>query len=308
MTRSEPNLSNATVRLAAAAACGIALLIPAPVASQESPGGVRKQLRSSLLFHASFDKGTDADFAYGDRRMYTTESTNRSSVQAGLHSENIDRVDSGGRYGGMLSFKRKGRAFPFYRGRQNIAAPSADQPFSGTVSFWMQLDPARELPKGYVDPIQITDKKWNDAAFFVDFTQENPRDFRLGAYSDYRVWNPQGLKYDDVPERDRPLIPVKKLPFAADKWTHVCFVWRSFNRDVAGEAVLYLNGQPQGVLSRPQRFSWDPNRVGIMLGINYVGRMDDLAVFSAPLSREQIAALKDLPGGVAVLHQTGGQR
>ena len=77
---------------------------------------------------------------------------------------------------------------------------TAPKDWSGTVSFWLRLDPDKDLEPGYADPIQITDKKWDDASFFVDFTKDDkPRHFRLGIYSDLKVWNPKGLNFDTMP-------------------------------------------------------------------------------------------------------------
>jgi hypothetical protein len=79
----------------------------------------------------------------------------------------------------------------------------------------------------------------------------------------------------------------------------VVFTWYSFNTpNIDGRAVLYLDAKPQGQLSGEQRISWSRERVVIMLGINYVGRMDDLAVFDRELSPSEVEQLHTLPMGI----------
>ncbi len=46
----------------------------------------------------------------------------------------------------------------------------------GTVSFWLNLSPEKDLEPGFCDPIQITDTTYDDAALWVDFSAENPSD------------------------------------------------------------------------------------------------------------------------------------
>ena len=261
---------------------------------------VPAHLGKALLFHASYDRNADADYARGDARIYTARSLKREKVQAGLHDEAISLSKTGGRYGGFLALSKKTDQIIFYRGARNV--PFADSGFSGTVSFWMRVSPQEDLPAGYVDPLQITDKKWNDASLFVDFTKETPRQFRLGVFSDFAFWNPQNRKWEDVPEKERPMVPVKQLPFSGTKWTHVAFTLSDVNRaDKKSSATLYLDGNRQGELQQPLHFSWQSDKVAIMIGINYVGGMDDFAIFDRALADQEIQQLRALPKGVDAL-------
>ena len=124
-------------------------------------------LDDALLFRASFDKSADADIARGDTNIYTATSLDPKKITAGLTSGAATWQPSGGRSGGMLRFHKKSDQVVLYKGGNNL--PYRSNEFAGTVSMWMKVDPQQDLPKGYVDPLQITDKKWNDAAFFVDF-------------------------------------------------------------------------------------------------------------------------------------------
>jgi hypothetical protein len=53
----------------------------------------------------------------------------------------------------------------------------------GTLSFWLRLDPQKDLAPGFTDPIQLTDKAYNDSAVWVDFTKDDvPRYFRCARF------------------------------------------------------------------------------------------------------------------------------
>ena len=182
-----------------------------------------------------------------------------------------------------------------YQGLKNIEL--ADNA-AVTVSFWMKLSPTTDLPKGYVDPLQITDKKWNDASIFVDFTPDNPRQFRLGTFSDYRVWNPDDTPWDQVSEDDRPMIPVTQPPFKGDNWTHIALTLEDVNSESEGVARLYLDGKQVGERKGPFKFTWDPQKVAIMIGIYYVGGFDELTIFDRALTGSEIAQLMKREAGI----------
>jgi hypothetical protein len=257
-------------------------------------------LADALLFHASFDESADADFAKGDARIQTAKSLKRENVQAGLHSDAVKLDRKQGRYGGSLSFTKKSEQIVFFKGAGNLPPAKAD--FRGSYSFWLRLTPEQDLPPGYVDPLQITDKKWNDASFFVDFTKETPRKFRLGVFADYKFWNPQDRKWDDIPDDERPLVTVQKPPFSREKWTHIGITFREFNgKNQDGVATLYLNGESVGQLKRKQRFTWSEERLAIMIGIYYVGQFDDFAIFNRDLTASEIQQVFELPKGIASL-------
>ena len=273
--------------------CGLFLLASA---SQAQPPSA---LSKSLLFHASFDASANADFARGDARLYTAASLKRERVSPGLPGDAVQLDRRDGRYGGCLRFTKKTDQVVFFKGAANL--PETGQTFQGSFSFWLRVSPADDLPAGYVDPLQITDKKWNDASFFVDFTKQTPRQFRLGVFSDYAFWNPRDRKLDDIPAGERPLITIVKPPFNRRVWTHVGVAFRDFNGPQPGIATLYLNGKAQGELRGRQRFSWKPDRLAILLGIYYVGQFDDLAVFDRALTATEMMRVTQLPAGIKSL-------
>ena len=69
-------------------------------------------LRAALVFHASFDKTTDADMAKGDAKIYNAEGVDRKTVNAGLTPNAA--LTPKGRFGGALEFKTATPEIVFY--------------------------------------------------------------------------------------------------------------------------------------------------------------------------------------------------
>lgn len=261
-------------------------------------------LQEALTFHVSFDSGFDADLAGGDPQLYHApgwQDRNRAAPQVpdaeGVHA-------TAGRHGSAIAFSRYTEGMVFYRAADNLVY--RDEDWSGTMSFWLKLDPDEDLePGAWCDPIQITSRSWDDGALFVDFTRQVPRRFRLAAFADRGVWNPAGQDWQKMPEGAMPMITVEDAPFDAARWTHVALAWSRFN-GAPGAAVLkgYLDGQPAGVLrDRPQVISWSAEEVLVQIGLQMVGAIDDLAFFDRELSAEEVDALFRLAGGVGALYQ-----
>lgn len=257
--------------------------------------------RAALTFHASFDDGTDADYAKGDRRLYHAPAmSKRAEATVGLPAEStVKRVSGQGRFGAGLQFQKKSDATAFFQVADNFAYRT--NRWGGTVSFWLSTDPAGDLAPGYCDPLQITPRAWNDGAFFVEF-EKRPGSipFRLGAYPDFKIWNPENRKWESMSAAEKPLLTVEQPPFGRDRWTHVVVTFDHYNtRRADGVTRLYLNGQLQQTISaREQTFTWDPAKAHVMLGLSYVGLFDELSLFDRALSGEEIAALHQLPKGV----------
>lgn len=262
-------------------------------------------LAKQLTFHVSFDQSIDARVAEGDPRGYTGEDLSRAKFQAGLPPVVEHRAQEG-KWGGSLQFKDVSPQVLFYRGKGNV--PYSTDGFDLTVSFWMKLDPEKELKPGYVDPMQITDDAWNNSCLFVDFTKDEvPRHFRLGVFSDYTYWNPKDTPWESIADADRPMIVVTRHPFKANEWTHVAYTLQGVNSESGCTSKFYLNGQLQGIREAKEKFTWDQDKLAIMLGIQYIGGMDDFAVFRTALTAEQIEQLMKLPGGVTSLGKSAGK-
>ncbi|MDG2382111.1 MAG: hypothetical protein P8N76_10595 [Pirellulaceae bacterium] len=260
------------------------------------------ELAGALTFHAAFDSSSDATFSKGDRKIYTIDQFGGDDVVAGIAVDEVKLEPTGGRWGGALNFQDVTKQIVMFQGKDNVAYDP--EGFDITISFWMSLTPDQDLKPGYVDPFQITDKKWNDASVFIDFTKDNPREVRLGCFSDFKHWNPEETKWDEVAEMDRPLVTVKQPPFDRKRWTHVVIVLERMNSDeLPSVARLYFDGRLQGQHLGPHQLSWNPERLRMMLGIQYVGRLDDFSIFDRALTLDQIRSLAKLENGVSDLYR-----
>lgn len=258
-----------------------------------------ESLREALTFYASFDKGVNGDFAKGDPLLYTVPNRNaRDSARAGLHKPDISRQAGKGKYGHGLQFTERSKGNIYYRSAGNMDYNTEN--WNGAISFWLSLDPATDLEQGFCDPIQITDVSYNDAAIWVDFTEDNPRDFRLGVIGDRNIWNPEGLKDEDdlfLPQ----LAPVSDPPFATGKWTHILINFSGLNTE-NGEASLYLDGQLKGTRSKiSDPFTWEIEESNIYLGLSYIGLMDELSIYNRSLTENEITTLTTLEHGVRTI-------
>ncbi|MCW5980341.1 MAG: LamG domain-containing protein [Bryobacteraceae bacterium] len=251
-------------------------------------------LRPNLLFHASFDKGVDADVARGDAKIHSAPDFKpEASAKPGLGD--VDAViEKGAGVGGSdaLRFRSKNTRALFFRGDRNI------KPSAGTISFWMRLDPEKDLAPGFSDPIQVTDKTYNDSAIWVDFSKdEKPRHFRLGVFGRLKDWNPSDTPPDKNPDFLRRLVVIERPSFSNNHWTHVAITWTGLDAG-GGKAALYVDGKPVSTAKEiRERFEWEPARLGIRLGLSYTGLMDEVAVFDRALSDSEIGALHGAGSG-----------
>ena len=261
----------------------------------------QSSMAEALTLHASFDGGPDADFARGDPLLYTAPSRAESDqAQPGIGNPDIELVPDSGRFGGALRFNERNTHNVFYRAEEKVAYASGD--WSGTISFWLSLTPGEDLAPGFCDPIQITDESYNDAAVWVDFTDVNPRQFRLGVFGDLAAWNPDALPATEVPLFEERLVVVDPPPFQRGEWTHVVITHRGLGSESGGSTSLFLDGALQGTsegISEP--FTWDLTRAQVRIGVSYVGLFDELALFDRPLSEAEVGALYGLEGGIASL-------
>lgn len=272
-----------------------AILASPPAGGQEA---LSETLRRSLTFAVTFDNGFHADFARGDATLYSSMSMERKEIDPTFNAPEITRQAAGARSGMALKFTKENKKSIFYKVQQNLPY-MPDKAWSGSVSYFLKLNPEKELPDNYVDPLQITEKAWNDAAFWNDFTKDDrPRKFRLGVLADLKVWNPENKDFDKLPDTEKPAVVVHQPPFQADQWTHILITFENFNTGrTDGSAKLYINGILQGeVKGRNQKYTWNPEKAVIFLGLNYAGLMDDVMIFDRPLTPAEAALLAQARG------------
>jgi hypothetical protein len=282
----------------------VVLLLPALILFACNPGKKEKSvLKESLTFHASFDNGSDADFAKGDGTIYTMVMTRPDQVyEPGLPGEVVE--DEGGRFGNCLFFNTpeeiKGTR-TFFKLKDNL--PYLEKDWSGTISFWIRVTPDEDLLPGYTDPIQLTPRSALDGCLWVDFSLDEHRQFRMGAFPDKQYWNPQNKPNKNIPDNERPLIPVVDPPFTRDHWSHLVMTFEGFNnQDKQGVAKLYIDGKLHDSLTGwEQIYNWDIEAAQIRLGVNFVGALDELSCFSRALNAKEVSVLYNLENGVPSL-------
>lgn len=265
--------------------CSILILLPCCTLLAAN---IPESVRQNLTLHASFDTQADADHARGDRRIqHAADYKVQTAAKAGIGD--VDAVlekGSGIGGGGALRFQSKNTRALFFSGDRHVNLAR------GTVSFWLRLDPQKDLAPGFCDPIQVTDKAYNDSALWVDFTKdETPRHFRLGVFGSLKAWNPNDVPPDKNPDFMKRLIVVQRPPFSRDQWTHVAITWANLGAST-GTATLFLNGKMiSSAKDIREPFEWDPKLIAIRLGVNYVGLMDEVAAFNRALTEQEIAAI-----------------
>ena len=247
-----------------------------------------ESLRPRLAFHASFDGGVEADFARGDRAIYNAADY-KGPVDGTPGLGMVDAaIEKGTGVAGTsaLRFRSKNTRALYYRGERNVSSNG------GTLSLWLRLDPQKDLAPGFSDPIQVTDKAYNDSAIWVDFSKDDvPRHFRLGVFGTLKAWNPADIPPDKNPDFLRRLIVVERPPFGSKKWTHVAVTWSGLGGG-SGSASLFLDGKlVSSATGIREPFDWDPARLSIRLGLSYTGLMDEVAVFDSPLTASEIGEL-----------------
>ena len=270
----------------------------------QSADALQAALSKALTFHASFDRGPDADYGLGDRKIYTASTYKaQGDAKPGIGNPEVSIVPGKGRFGDALQFRTKNTMAVYYHAEKNVAFRERD--WSGTISFWLSLNPDEDLAPGYSDPIQITDKEYNNAAIWVDFTRDDkPRHFRLGVFGDLKIWNPKNLAPEQNPEFNARTIVVNQPPFTRGEWTQVVITYDGLNTEAGGMAKLYLNGRLQGTAQGIREpFTWNVARAAIRLGVNYVGLYDDLSLFDRALTDSEVEFLHSLPKGAATLHK-----
>ena len=204
-----------------------------------------------------------------------------------------------GQSGAAFQFGKQSKKVIFYKSKDNIA--HAANKWTGTISFWLSVDPATDLAPGFTDPIQITDVRYNDASIWVDFTKENPRDFRLGVIGDLATWTKDTLTTPVDTVFEKRVVRVSDLPFAKNKWTHILISYQDLGT-AQSTASLYMDGQKMGSIDGiTDPFNWELDQSKIYLGLGYIGLMDELAIFNKAFTDEEVMEFRQLDGGMKAI-------
>jgi len=268
-------------------------------------------LRKVVSFYASFDETVQADTGEGKGRALSTRFNHATEKGQFVFQEGFDdkvfRIAKGkGIHGGALEvvdvLPRNGRVF--FPAKGHLAYKKGG--WGGALSTWINTDPDKLLKTKFCDPVQITHKGANNGGIWFDFNDAKPRDLRMGVFPAV----PEGGVPIKEESPDAPMVRVKGIGFKAGDWHHVVINWQNFDTGKKDAlAALYIDGKKMGeVKDRAIAMEWDMDRVGIYIGVNYIGLLDEFALFDRPLSDAEIALLQKNPGVLAAVKKAPSKK
>jgi hypothetical protein len=259
-------------------------------------------LRKAVTLYASFDDEVKADTGGGKLTLKTRfnhpNAKGKVVFEDGFDSKAFRIAKGKGIHGGALEcvdvLPNNGRIF--FPARGNLAFKKGG--WAGAVSVWLKTDPDRLLKTKFCDPIQITQKGANDGGIWFDFNDAKPRDLRMGVFP--AVTGGKGTSESDP---KAPMVWVKGVGFKVDDWHHVVLSWRNLDTGKADAvATLYIDGKRIGeVAARALAMAWDVDHAGIYVAVNYIGLLDELALFGRELTQVEVALLHAKPGVLGAL-------
>jgi lysophospholipase L1-like esterase len=258
------------------------------------------RLRDAVTFYASFDEKVGGDTGGGEltpATRYNSESQKgRFVVEKGLDAK-VFRIARGkGVSGGALEvtdvLPRDGRLF--FPAKGNLAYKKGG--WGGAVSVWCKTDPNELLKTKFCDPIQVTQRGANNGGLWFDFDDARPRALRHGAFPAV----PEGQKPLSEGDENAPVVRMPKVDWKADAWHHVVLTWENFDTgQTDAVSALYIDGRLIGeIKGRAIAMDWEVEKAGIYVAVNYVGLLDELALFDRGLTAAEVLALyrkPDLP-------------
>jgi hypothetical protein len=260
------------------------------------------RIRDAVTLYASFDDEVKADVSGGEKTLSTRKGelkTKKFTFEKGFSDKAFRISKNKGKSGGALEcigvLPDNGRVY--FPAKGNVAFKKGG--WSGSVSTWIKTDPDKLLKTKFCDPVQITQKGANDGGVWFDFNDKKPRDMRMGTFPAV----PKGEKGISEDDAKAPMVWVRKVGFKADDWHHVVLTWKNFDTGKADAvATLYVDGKKIGeVKDRAIAMDWDVEKAGIYVAINYIGLLDEFAIFNRELSAEQVKLLHEEPGLLAKL-------
>jgi len=265
--------------------------------------GEVKMLAKALTFYASFDEQVAGDFGGGAltvkaRSNHPTEK-GKFVYEPGFSPKAFRIARGQGIHGGALEavdvLPNNGRIF--FPAKGNIAYKKGG--WGGAVSVWIKTDADKLLKTPFCDPVQITQKGANNGGIWFDFNNARPRDLRMGAFSAV----PEGQKGIGEDDPNAPMVRVPGIGLKQTDWHHVVLSWDGFDDESAmAFAKLFIDGKLIGAVRGKIAMNWDLEKTGIYIAVNYIGLLDELAIFNRPLTEPEVAQLHQHPDALAKLH------
>ncbi len=266
-------------------------------------GDAAATIRKAVTLYASFDDAVEADAGGGTLTLSTRFNHPKEKGQFLFEkgcNEKVFRIAKGkGIHGGALEavdvLPNNGRIF--FPAKGNIGFKPGG--WGGAVSLWINTDPNKLLKTAFCDPVQITQKSATNGGIWFDFNNAKPRDLRMGAFPAIAAGQ-KGIAESDP---QAPMVRVPGVSFTQGDWHHVVLTWTNFDTGKADALeILYIDGKRIGdVKDRPIAMAWDLAQAGIYVAVNYIGLLDEFAVFNRPLTAAEVALLHRQPGLLASL-------
>lgn len=222
---------------------------------QPDPQLAIDQLAPSMTFYASFEDGMDAAYARDDRRIYSAPSYDALSERGPWYwGQDVALAYDSGIAGHALGFTGGLTQALFYTGDANTPWTGG-----GALSVWLRPGEFSGAP------LTLTGSDPLAPAAAIDLSSDPAQVVVRAIQSEGSAVPPEG------------------------DWLHVVISISG------GRVAVYLNGEESTSfdLADPEH-SWDSARSTIRLGVNYVGLIDELAVFDRALT----------PADVRLLHET----
>ena len=185
-------------------------------------------IRKSVTLYASFDEHAKGDVGGGDLTLGTrfphpTEK-GKFVFDPEIDTAVIQVAKGKGVAGGALAIldllpKNGWLYFPV---KGNLAYKKDG--WSGSASVWCNTDPNKLIKAKFCDPLQITQKGYDNGALWFDFNDAKPRDLRFGAFTT----RPDGQKAIGEADPKAPLVRAPGLGQISPSASHKVIV-------VAGE-------------------------------------------------------------------------
>ncbi len=224
--------------------------------SRPNPQQTIDQLAPSMTFYASFEDGMDAAYARDDQHIYSAPSYEALAERgSGYWGQDVALAYDSGVSGNALNFTGALTDALFYTGGANT--PWAE---GGALSVWLR-------PTEFAGaPLAITGSDPLAPAASIDLSSD-PVQLVIRAI--------QGEGTAIPPESE---------------WLHVVISISG------GKVTVFLNGEESTTfdLVDPEH-SWEAALSTVRLGVNYVGLIDELAVFDRALTSDEVRLLHETP-------------
>ncbi len=254
------------------------------------------KLKDAVSFYASFDETLMPEVGAGTlSTRYNAKASGKFDIEPGYDKAKFRIAKGKGIAGGgcleaVDVLPKNGRIF--YPMKSNLAFKKGG--WGGAFSMWINTDPNTLLKTTFCDPIQITQNGANNGGIWFDFNNAKPRDMRMGAFPAVPTGK-IGIKEEDP---NAPMVRVPKVGFKVGDWHHIVVSWSNFDTG-KGDAIstLYVDGKKIGdVKDRPIAMDWDVEKGGIYVAVNYVGMIDEMALFNRAVTADEVARLHTTPG------------